>query len=204
MTTFLLVRHAAHTLGGDVLAGRTPGVHLSVEGIREAGRLASHLAGMGIAAIYSSPLERAIETAMPLAQFVGITPHVDPAVNEIDFGTWTGLTFDALASDPQWDYWNSFRSGTRAPEGESMLEAQARIVATLDRMRAEHPDAIVAVVSHGDLIKAALTYFLGMPLDFLLRLEINQASMSMLALHDWGPRVLCVNERGTLWATDHS
>ena len=85
-----------------------------------------------------------------------------------------------------------------------MLEAQARIVAALDQIRAERPDAVVAVVSHGDLIKAALVYFLGMPLDFLLRLEIDQGSVSMLALHDWGPRILCVNERGTLWATDGS
>ena len=198
MTTFLLVRHAAHGLRGDVLAGRRPSVHLSAEGRQEAEQLAGHLAGLHIAAIYSSPLERALETATPLAHLMGIVPHVDAAVNEIDFGTWAGLTFDTLASDPLWDYWNRFRSGTRAPQGESMLEAQARIVAALDRMRAEHPDAIVAVVSHGDLIKAALTYFLGMPLDFLLRLEIDPASVSMLALHDWGPRVLCVNERGML------
>jgi broad specificity phosphatase PhoE len=203
MTTFLLIRHAAHGLLGKTLVGRTAGVHLSAEGQEQATRLAEWLSNQPIRAVYSSPLERACETAAPIADTLRLPLRISNALLELDFGEWTGRSFDQLSGDERWDHWNAFRSGTRAPGGETMLEAQARMVAELERLRGEHPDERVVVVGHSDPIKATLAYYLAMPLDLFGRLEISPASVSVLELHDWGPRILCVNHMPDVCPRDH-
>ena len=117
MTTFLLIRHAAHDLLGRRLAGRMPGVSLNGEGRRQVERLAERLAGASIRAVISGPLERARETAEPLARGLGLPVQISAAVDEIDFGEWTGLPFAELDQDPRWCWFNTFRSGARAPCG---------------------------------------------------------------------------------------
>jgi broad specificity phosphatase PhoE len=114
-------------------------------------------------------------------------------VLEVHFGDWNGRTLDELDKTDGWKYWNSFRSGTRIPNGETILEIQARMVRALERFRREQPEAVTAVFSHGDPIRATLVYYLGMPLDFLTRIEISPGSYSMLRVEDWGAEVLCVN-----------
>ena len=114
------------------------------------------------------------------------------------FGAWTGQEFLALASVLQWQQFNSFRSGTRAPGGELMLEVQVRIVAVLERLRTQYTHGVIAVVSHGDVIKAALGHYAGIPLDLLQRLVINTASVSMVAVNNYGPQLLRINDTGEL------
>ena len=194
MATFLLIRHAAHDLLGRAIAGRIAGVSLNPEGQAQAERLAEWLARLPITAIYSSPLERARETALPLAGRLRLQIRIAPELDEIDFGEWTGRTFPELAAIPRWDRFNSFRSGTRIPGGELMLEAQVRIVGLIERLREDHPGGLVALVSHGDVIKAALLYYLGAPLDLFMRLEISPASVSEIEVSEYGPRVLRVND----------
>jgi probable phosphomutase (TIGR03848 family) len=198
MTTFLLIRHAAHSLGGEVIAGRSPGVHLSDEGHRQARDLAERLTRLGITAIYSSPLDRTRETAQPLADRLGLAVHVREELNEIDFGDWTLQSIDELRARPIWSPWNEYRSGTRIPGGELMLETQLRIVREMDRLRGEHPDACIACFSHGDVIKAAVAHALGVPLDLFRRIEIALASVSVIAVGDYGPWVLGVNHTGRI------
>jgi broad specificity phosphatase PhoE len=194
ITTFLMIRHAAHALLDRVLAGRMPGVSLSPEGRAQSQRLAEHLASARVAAIYVSPRERAAETAAPIGRRLGLVPRIEPALDEIDFGEWTGRSFDSLEAEPLWPPFNRLRSLTRPPGGETMLEVQARVVAFLEGCRGKHPGKIVAVVSHGDVLKAGLLHYLGMPLDHFLRFEIEPASVSVLELGDWGPRLLRLNE----------
>src|SRR5687767_2098663 len=110
-TTFLLIRHGLHELGGDIIAGRTPGVHLSDAGRTQADGLCARLADVSIDAIYSSPMERTIETAQPLATRRGLTVEHSPELLEIDFGDWTGKSLHELRGSPGWREWNSFRSG---------------------------------------------------------------------------------------------
>ncbi len=196
MTTFLLIRHAAHSLLGHTIVGRMPGVHLSEEGQEQARRLAERLADVPIRAIYTSPLERARETTEPLARSLGQQPQICEQINEIDVGDWTGWTLERLRELPQWQLFNSFRSGTRAPHGETMLETQARMVAQMERLKERHANDYVALVSHGDVIKAAVLYYLGIPLDLFHRFEISPASVSIIALHDYGPQILCLNHTG--------
>jgi broad specificity phosphatase PhoE len=191
---FFLVRHAAHELVDRVLCGRMPGVRLGEEGRVQARRVAARLARERVAAIHTSPLERACETAAPIAQQFDLTPEIHEAISEIDIGEWAGRDFAALHDDPHWASWNNARGVTRPPGGETMLEVQARVVRHIERARGAHPDQGVVLVSHGDVIKAALLYFLGMPIDGYRLFDIGPASISTLAVGDWGAKVLSMNE----------
>lgn len=193
MTVFYLIRHAAHGLLGHRMAGRKPDVRLSREGNAQAQQLAERLASLPIRAICASPLERARDTAQPLADRLGIEVEIAEELNELDFGEWTGRTLEELGGIPEWKLFNRFRSGTRIPGGELMPEAQGRIVGFLERTALEQADAHVAVVSHSDIIKSALAYYLGVPLDLFQRIEVSPASVSVVELQPWGPRVLAVN-----------
>ena len=194
MTTLFLVRHAAHDLVGRALCGRLPGVRLGDEGRAQAERLAARLSRETVAAVQASPLERARETAEPIARHFGLGVEVADAVNEIDVGAWTGTPFGELRDDPRWTLWNSARSVTRAPGGETMLEVQARTLAHMETLRARFADQGVVIVSHADVIKAALAYCLGLSLDGLQRFDIAPASLSTVVIGDWGAKVLSVNE----------
>jgi probable phosphoglycerate mutase len=171
-----------------------PGVHLSTPGQAQARRLAERLGGERIASVQTSPLERARETAEPIAERIGEPVDICDAVTEIDVGAWTGLSFDALSGDPRWRAWNSARSVSRPPDGETMLEVQARIVGTMEHLRTIFRDTGVVLVSHGDVIKTALLYHLGLPIDAYGRFDIEPASISVLAVGDWGSKVLRMNE----------
>jgi probable phosphoglycerate mutase len=193
VTRLLLIRHAHHDYIGRAIAGRLPGITLSERGKREAASLPGRLADAGIAAVYSSPLERALETAAPIAARLGLLVEIREALGEIGFGEWTGRTMAELERDPLWRKFNAYRSGTRAPGGETMLETQARVAAELDRIRGAHPDAAVAVVSHGDVIRAAILHYAGIPLDLFQRIEIYPASVSVIELDDHAPRIVTLN-----------
>lgn len=198
-TTFYLIRHAAHGLLGHKMAGCMSGVCLSDMGQAQAAQLAERLASVPLAVIYSSPLERAQETAAPIAARLGLPVQICPPIMEINYGDWTGLTLDELHARPDWKPYNQFRSGSRIPGGEMMLEAQTRTVAQMQSLCLQHPNEHIALVSHADIIKGALAYYLGMPLDLFLRLEISPASVSILTLNEFGPRVLRVNDTGNLF-----
>ena len=193
MATFYLIRHASNDFLGKAIAGWTPGVNLNSQGREQAARLAWKLLGRGITKLYSSPLERAMETAAPIARELGLTVEVRDALGEIRFGEWTGKRFEELDRDLRWPLYNRYRSGTRPPGGELMLEAQVRIVHELDILQARHSEETVAVVSHADTIRAALVHYAGIPIDLYGRIEIAPASFSILELHNWGPRILGVN-----------
>lgn len=180
--TILLVRHGTNPRVGTGLTGWLPGVSLDENGRRQAERLAAELGGLPLAAIYSSPLERAVETAQPLAAKKNLEIILDSAFGEVRFGDWQGKNFKEIEQDPIWSRFNSFRSGTRAPGGELMLETQARVVGGLMGISARHAGETVAVFSHADAIKSALSWILGIPLDFHLRLEILPASVTTIAV----------------------
>jgi probable phosphoglycerate mutase len=196
MTRFFLIRHASTDAVGKRLAGRTAGVHLNEEGRAQAQRLAERLAASSISAIYSSPLERALETAAPLADVLGLQASISNDFIEIDFGEWTNYAIEDVMKDERFKHFNSFRSCTRIPGGETMLEAQARMIAGLEKLRLEHRGQTVAIVSHGDLVKAAVAYYAGIHLDLFQRIEIDPASVSIITVYDETARILQVNGEG--------
>ena len=195
MTVFHLVRHGQHGLLGRVLAGRMPGVGLTERGRAEIAAVAERLAEEPIAAIYSSPLQRTRESAEIVAARLQLGIEFRDDVIELDFGEWTGTTFDLIRADPRWEAWRTQRSIARIPGGESMREVQKRVVDALLDLNRRHPHQSVVVVSHGDVIRSALLYALGMPLDSYNSIEIGQGSISALRLDPGGIRVLAMNER---------
>ena len=191
----LLIRHAAHVELGRTLSGRRRDVALSADGLLQAEIVADLLAVEPIAAVYSSPRERAWYTARELADRLDIKVTTAAGLDEVDFGEWTGLGFDALEGDQAWDEWNSARGTARPPRGESMAEAMVRAVAAVEEIAFDHPGKTVAAVSHCDIIRGLVAHFLGLPLDNLIRFDIDPASVSRVAVGEWGARVLSVNER---------
>jgi probable phosphomutase (TIGR03848 family) len=198
MTNVLLIRHGMTAAAGVSLAGRIAGVALNDAGREQAEHLPDRLANVDLNAVYSSPLERAQYTAAPLAAARGLPLHTRANLTELDFGEWTGRRIDTLSADPVWQRFNSCRSGVRIPGGESMLDVQRRVVADLDELRCRHRAGTIAIVTHGDVIRAALVYYLGMPIDLCLRLDVLPASISVVTLSDWQPLVRLTNALGTL------
>jgi probable phosphoglycerate mutase len=198
VTAFHLVRHGEHGLLGKVLAGRMPGVGLTERGRAEIAAAAERLADAGIAALYASPLDRTRESAEILSARLGLPIAFRDDLIELDYGEWTGATFEAIRADPRWHLWSGVRSIASIPGGETMREVQRRVVEAMMQLHAAHPEEAVAVVSHGDVIRAALVFALGMPLDFYHRIEVAQASLSTIRIEPNLIRVLRINERPPL------
>jgi probable phosphoglycerate mutase len=191
MSRFFLIRHGMMDGITERIIGRRPGVQLNAAGRAQAERIAEELASAGIEAVYSSPLERAQETALAICHRLHLRFETEPGFNEIDFGRWTNCSFHQLRNDPEWKRFNSFRSSTGAPGGELMLEAQARALAAIEKLRRQH--GVVAVVTHGDVIRALVAQFLGFNLDFIHRLKIDPASITILELDERGPKFTLIN-----------
>lgn len=194
MTKFILIRHALTDYAGKVLSGRSPGIGLNKEGKLQADRLAEKLSGLPVSAIYSSPLQRAVETAQAISTALYLPLNISEDFLEIDFGKWTNCKIEELKSDPQFTRFNLFRSGTSIPGGEWMADAQSRIIKGLQKLFVRHPSQTVAIISHADLIKSALAYYSGIPLDMIHRIEISPASISIIELYDDSARILLLNE----------
>lgn len=197
MTAFYFIRHGESEIQ-DRLTGRSPGVNLSEKGRRDAEIAAAQITSMGINRVVCSPVDRTKQTAEILASKLGLDYSTLDEIMEVDFGSWTNLTWTELNKDKRWHRFNSFRSGTRIPGGESMIEVQSRMVAAIEKLRTAHPDESIALVSHGDPIRLTLLYFLGIPIDFIFRIKISTASVSIMEIDDSGARVICINNTGQL------
>lgn len=192
-TTIHLVRHGDYSQLGRVLAGRMPGYSLSKPGREQADKVAAALARRPILAVVSSPLERAQETAAPIAARHGLDVTIDADLNEIDFGAWAGSEFAILHATPEWRAFNVFRSTAEIPGGETMLMAQTRGIAVMRRLCSRFPVGEVVAVSHGDVIKAVLAHFLGVALDLFARIEIAPASRTEIIIYEQDVRIMGVN-----------
>jgi broad specificity phosphatase PhoE len=193
MTRVLLIRHAAVELAGNIIGGRSTGIRLSECGREQARRLVMTLRSERIRSIYASPRERARETAQAIAEERRIPVEIAPELDEIDYGDWTGLSMEQLSARPHWQAFNTIRSCTRIPGGELIAEVQARVATLIERLDAQGRPGSVLLISHCDVIRAALAYYLSFSLDLMLRLEINPASISIVKLTTAGPSIACIN-----------
>jgi ribonuclease H / adenosylcobalamin/alpha-ribazole phosphatase len=193
VSLFYLIRHGEHDWLKRGIAGRISGVRLNAHGKQQAENIAVRLAPVKFDAIISSPMERAIETAEPLARAKETKITIAPEITELDFGEWNGSIFEKLNSDPRWTEWNRNRSVVRMPSGELMSEVQARVVGFLERLHSQNSNGTFALFSHGDSIRAAICYWTATPLDLLPRLEIEPGSISVLRLTAEGPRIVTLN-----------
>ncbi len=199
MTRLLLIRHATNDMmESGVLAGCTPGVHLNAQGRTEAEALARRLAQVEITAIYTSPLERALETAEIIAAPHNMPVTVREGLGEVRCGRWTGQKIERLRRRRLWRQVQIVPSMSRLPGGESMFEVQMRMRAELEHLCTAHPRQTVAVVSHADPTKAAVAFYIGLPLDLFQRLAVGPASLTVLELGGVLPRLVCLNDTGHL------
>ena len=196
MTTLLLIRHAVndHVTSGK-LAGRAAGVHLNEEGQAQALALGKRLAQAPIERIYASPIERTMETAEAIAQHHPQLQVITCAeIGEVDYGDWQGKAIGELQARKMWDVVQEYPSRAYFPAGETMRGAQARIVDAIEKLVQCHPDQMIALVFHADLIKMALAHYLGMHLDVFQRIVISPASISVLQLGHSRPFVVSMND----------
>jgi probable phosphoglycerate mutase len=193
----LLVRHGQTPTTGQVLPGRAKGLHLADAGRAQAETAAERLAVLSkVAAVYASPLERARETAAPIARALRHKVRVERGLLECDFGDWTGAALKDLMKLPEWTTVQRAPSTFRFPHGESFTEMQHRMVTTLDGLRLRHPGETVVCVSHADPIKAAVAHAMGTHLDLFQRIVISTCSVTAIAYSPHGPTVLTVNSTG--------
>lgn len=194
MAQFLLVRHGDNHSIGKFLAGRSQGVHLNENGKKQAQDLAANLAGFPIKAIISSPLERAQETAEPIAQALGLSVEIMPDFNEVDFGEWEGKNIEDLRKEALWEDVQQRPGQIRFPGGETLREAQIRVVSGLQKLSERYAEKDwVVCVAHCDVVRLAVVYFLGAPLDNLQRIQISPASVSILSLNGKQARLSTIN-----------
>lgn len=192
-TTFHLVRHAVHDRVGTVLVGRLAGVHLSEQGRWQARSLARGFARSRIDAVISSPRERALETAEPIAERLGLAVLTSAALDETDFGRWQAMSFSELAGDAGWASWNAARSTARPPGGESMADLAMRFLGGMLKLHAAMRGGEIVLVSHAEPIRAALLTLQGLSADDWSQIDIAPASISTVALDAGGAHVLRVN-----------
>ncbi|HNB35878.1 MAG TPA: histidine phosphatase family protein, partial [Anaerolineales bacterium] len=198
MTLLLLIRHGENEfVKTGKLAGRLPGVHLNEKGQKQAQALGEALKDVPIKALYSSPLERALETAAPIAEAHKLTIQQEPDLMDTHVGKWQGRSLAVLRLTKAWKVVQSAPSRFRFPEGETFLECQMRIVNVLERIIQKHnkPQDIVAVVFHADPVKLAVAHFLGMPLDHFQRLGCDTGSLTLIAAGETGAFLPKLNQR---------
>lgn len=193
-TTVLMVRHGRTPTTGKVLPGRAKGLHLDETGQSQARAVAEHLGQLqGVTAIYTSPLERARETAAPTAAALGIRPVVDRGLVEIDTGEWTGADLTQARRSRVWKVVQQYPTGFAFPGGESMVQMQARVVTALAGIVARHPSETVIAFSHADVIRVAVAHAMGVHLDLFQRIMVGTCSVSTVSYHQTGAAVLGVN-----------
>ncbi|HEX2994439.1 MAG TPA: histidine phosphatase family protein [Anaerolineales bacterium] len=198
MPLFLLIRHGENDfVKTGKLPGTRPGIHLNERGQKQAAALGEGLKDVPIKAIYSSPLERAMETAAPIAQARKLQIIPEPDLKDTDVGSWQGKSLKVLRLTKAWNIVQHAPSRFRFPDGESFVESQARYVSVLERILKMHnkPRDIIAVVFHAGPIKLVVSHFLGLPLDHFQRLSCDTASLTALYVSESGANLLKLNQR---------
>jgi probable phosphomutase (TIGR03848 family) len=197
-TRLVLVRHAVTDHTGPLLSGRMPGIDLSEKGRGQADAAAERLSVLPIAAVYASPIERTTETAQFIAKHHSLEVRPLAGVIEADYGEWTGGKIADLAKTDEWKVVQVAPSRARFPGGETIREMQARTVAALDEVVANHPNETVVVVSHADPIKSAIAHYTGMHLDLFQRVHVAPASATVFDFHAYGCLLVKCNDTGGL------
>ena len=194
MPTLLLIRHGENDyLKKNKLPGRLPGIHLNARGHEQAAELARTLSRLPIKAIYSSPLERAIETAEPLAKSLGLGIQLRPDLTDTDVGLWEGRSWRVLGRTRLWKVLQKTPSKFQFPGGETFVQSQERVVHTLDAIASTHADELIAIVFHADPIKLAVAHYLGLTLDNFQRLTAHTGSVTILKVEGIAVKILASN-----------
>ncbi|MGZ5213344.1 MAG: histidine phosphatase family protein [Actinomycetota bacterium] len=195
VTTLLLIRHAEPAAWAKQLCHGALDVPLSDEGVIQARCIGDHLRDARLDEVYASPLGRAVATASAVARPHGLTPVLREDLAEIDFGAFEGRTFDEIAaSHPDlYRQWMLDPTSVRFPEGETFEDLRARATSEVTRIRREHEDGSVAVVTHGGVIRAVLAEVLDVDGGMIFRIGQSWGGMSLVEWAGDEPIVRYVN-----------
>lgn len=193
-----LVRHALTPHTGEKLSGWLPGISLSDEGRGQVAGLVERMKPVRLDAIYASPLERCVQTARPVAASKGLRVRVRDGLGEVKYGDWEGKKLRTLAKTKLWKQVMARPSEARFPGGETIRETQTRAVSAIERIGLDHPNQSIGVFTHADVIRVVLAHYAGIHIDLYHRLVVAPVSITILWLGGGGPRVLKVNDTGSL------
>jgi len=194
MAKFLLIRHGDTDYVDEALAGRIDSP-LNTEGLVQSIHVAEALKHLPIDAIFASPLKRTQETAQPLAIFLNLDVKINNELNQVNFGHWQGLSFGDLIQDPDWKIFQENPALAKIPGGEDGFMVRERVSMALLKLINQYPqDAVIAIFSHGSIIRHTISYFIGIPLENLNQIRIAPASISTLAISDKKGRLLHLNQ----------
>jgi len=189
-TTVVFVRPGHYEFMDKVLVGRMPDIPLSPEGLDQAHTIAQRLSSHGISRVHSSPRQRALETATIVARTAQVPLEISFSLDEVDFGAWTGMSFEDLAADGTWNFWTMLRSVARPPEGETMREVQDRVLRYLARAHKNHPGERIVVVTHLEVIRAAVLACQGRSLDAYAEVSVAPSGVVEVTLSDEGAQLV--------------
>lgn len=197
MPTILLIRHGENDMvKTGRMAGRLPDVHLNSRGFQQAQELSENLVSVPISCIYSSPLERAMETAAPLAEKLSLPVIINPGFLETDIGDWAGHEVKVIRKLKEWKIVQQSPSRFRFPNGESFFDCQNRLVEQMERVVKDHDDKeIIAIFTHADPIKLITAYYLGMPLDYFQKISCETASVTIWSFTEKNNRLIILNQK---------
>lgn len=194
MTKLLLIRHGDTEYVDEALAGRIDSP-LNAEGIEQSHRIAKTLKHLSIEAIYASPLKRTQQTAQPIAKFLNLNVKINHEMNQVNFGEWQGLSFDELIQDSNWKIFQENPALAKIPGGEDGFIVRERVSAAILELIAKHPqNAIIAIFSHGSIIRHTISHYIGLPLENLNQIRIAPASISTLAINNGVGKLLHLNQ----------
>ena len=197
-TLLLLIRHGLTDTAGKRLTGWARGVHLNDRGREQAERLAERLAPLPIRALYTSTLERCMETAEPLARTKGLDVRPLDSLRDVDYGGWTNRNMSQVRNTKLWNKLLVAPADARFPSGETAREVQSRIVGEMNSILERHPRSVVAVFTHADPVKLTLAHYLGVHIDLFTRIAVSPASVSAVVAGDGRPVVVRLNDTGDL------
>ncbi len=193
MLEIVLIRHGQTDWNRERrVMGRRP-IPLNAVGRREAKRLARTFDRVSIDAFYSSPVHRAMETSRLIVCGRRLSVKRAPEMAEILYGVWEGRTFDEIGGDQAYQIYHKTPRRAHPPGGERIVDVYNRAVGFIERLRRRHRGGRVLVVSHADVIKAVLIRYLGLDLNHLLKLRVDNGSISLLWFNGTRERVLAVN-----------
>ena len=191
----VLVRNATCPLMNSVLLGRNIDRPLDERGEGQARFVAQRLLTVPQLIVESSPRRRARHTAGIIASARDTTVRIVPQMDDLDFGSWSGQTFEALGADPQWRRWNKYRGVSRTPAGDSIRDVQERALAHFRKLLQAFEEQTIAIVTHAEVIRSVVLLAVRAPIEDYSRFEFSPASLTRLTFDGSQLRLESVNEQ---------
>ena len=193
MANLYLVRHGQTEWNYQKrVMGRRP-IPLNASGVQQVQVMAMDLKDWPIEKIASSSLLRTKESSQIISDALGLPFEEYDGLSEINVGEWEGNYWDQMGEDPILKAFETTPSITRPPGGETLTEVQERAVHTIERILLEEKLSNLLVVSHADTIRAVIAHYIQMDLDRSRRLQIDNASLSIIKTNPNQGRLTLMN-----------